>query len=84
MPSHKKPKFKLPEEFLKYFWDVPFKKLNFEKNLRFLAERLLNYGDLNRVKWLLSHIDIQFIKTLVETSRNLNPKTKNYWNIMLK
>jgi hypothetical protein len=83
MFSDKKPKHKLPKEFQKYFWDVPFGELYLEKNPRFIAERLMNYGDLNSIKWLLSHIDMQFIKTLVETSRNLNPKTKNFWNIML-
>jgi hypothetical protein len=74
---------KLPKEFQKYFWDVSFDELSFDKYPRFIAERLLNYGNLNGIRWLLSHTDTRFIRTLVDTSRNLNAKTKNYWQIIL-
>ena len=70
---------RLPKEFKRYFWDVTFDELIFEEYPRFIAERLLNYGDLDGIKWLLSRTDKQFIKTLTDSSRNLNPKTKNYW-----
>jgi len=73
----------LPIEFQKYFWDVNFDDLNMEKYPTFIAERILNYGDLKGIKWLLSRTDRNFIRTLVENSRNLNTKTKNYWQIML-
>jgi len=72
----------LPLEFRKYFWDVVFEELSFEKHSRFIAERLLNYGDMSAIKWLLSHVDKQYIQILVEKSRNLNAKTKNYWKIV--
>ncbi|MFZ2339455.1 MAG: hypothetical protein WAW07_06985 [Bacteroidales bacterium] len=74
---------KLPGEFKRYFWDVVFDDLTIEKYPRFIAERLLNYGDLNAIKWLLSWTDRKFILTLVDNSRNLNPKSRNYWKIML-
>ena len=76
-------KTKLPEEFHKYFWDCDFSKLTFDKYTRFISERLLNYGDLNSVNWLLSHIKTDFLKNLVKTSKNLNNKTRNYWNLIL-
>jgi hypothetical protein len=62
---------------------VDFDEISFEKYPRFVTERLLNYGDPNGIKWLISHTDAPFIKTLVETSRNLNVKTRNFWQIML-
>jgi len=74
---------KLPGQFQKYFWDVQFNDLSFEKYPCLIAERLLNYGDLDGIKWLLSHTDKQFLRTIVNNSRNLNAKTKNYWKIML-
>ena len=73
----------LPPSFQKYFWDVAFDELSFEKYPGFIAERLLNYGDLNAIKWLLSCTNKQFIKSLIENNRNLNAKTKNFWQIML-
>jgi len=60
-----------------------FDDLTLEKYPGFIAERLLNYGDLNGIKWLLSWTDTKFIKKLVDNNRNLNPKTRNYWKIIL-
>lgn len=74
---------KLPDQFKKYFWDVNFDEISFELYPRFVTERILNYGDQNGIKWLLSHFDTSFIKILVESSRNLNVKTRNFWQIML-
>jgi hypothetical protein len=63
---------------------VVFDELTFDKYPRFIAERLLNFGNLGDIKWLLALTDRQFLNSLVETSRNLNDKTKNYWQIVLK
>jgi hypothetical protein len=74
---------KLPLDLKKYFWDVAFDDLSLEKHTLFIAERILNYGDLDSIKWLLSHTGNNYIKSVVKNSRNLNAKTKNYWQIML-
>lgn len=73
----------LPEEFRKYFWDCEFDELSIEKYPKFIAERVLNFGDINSVKFLLSKIDIELIKMIISTSRNLNNKTQNFWRIIL-
>jgi hypothetical protein len=83
MISENKYTSQLPEELQKYFWDVDFGELNIEKYPRFIAERILNYSDLNGIKWLLSWADISFIRVIVDNSRNLNTKTRNYWRIIL-
>jgi hypothetical protein len=83
MLTGNKPILKLPEGFKKYFWDVAFDELSLEKYPRFVAERLLNYGDLNVIEWLLAATSREFIRSVVKTSRNLNAKTKNYWQILL-
>jgi hypothetical protein len=74
---------KLPEELKKYFWDVAFDDLSLEKHTLFITERILNYGDLDSIKWLLSYTGNDYIKSVIKNSRNLNTKTKNYWQIML-
>jgi hypothetical protein len=73
----------LPQDFQRYFWDVSFEELTLEKYPRYIAERILNYGDLNAVRWLLSRIDKKFLRNIIDNSRNLNPKTKNYWQRVL-
>jgi hypothetical protein len=83
MLSEKKHKVILPENFKRYFWDVAFEELSWEKNQRFIVERLLNYGSVKEIKWLIASAGKKYIKSVVKNSRNLNVKTKNYWNVML-
>lgn len=73
----------IPETFRKYFWDVEFDDLSLEKYPKFIAERIMNYGDLAAVNWLQSVLDREFIRSVVMNSRNLNPKTKNYFELVL-
>lgn len=74
----------LKPEFRRYFWDVNFDELSVGKYPRFIAERILNYGDAESIQWLLTWADIDFIKELINTSRNLNARTRNFWKIILK
>jgi len=73
----------IPESLKKYFWDVEFSELSFEKHSRFITKRILNYGNMGDIKWLLTVIKTDFIKKIIRTSRNLNAKTRNYWEVML-
>jgi len=79
----KKAKHKLPEKFRKYFWDCDFDKLTIEKYPKFITERILNYGDWDSIRWLFGFIKSDFTKQLIESSRNLNEKTRNFWKIIL-
>ncbi len=73
----------LPEKLRKYFWDCDFDELNMDKYSFFIAERILNLGDDYSIKWLLKNLSKERLKGVVEKSRNLDKKTKNYWRIML-
>ena len=73
----------LPLELKKYFWDCHFDELRRGQHAFFITERILNFGNIQTVKWLLTAIDKDFLMQVVETSRNLDPKTRNYWKIML-
>ena len=74
----------MPEKFRKFFWDVDYDDLSMEKYPAFIAERLMNFGDLNGIRWLLAEVDLNFIRSIIKSSRNLNPKTRNYWQLMLE
>ncbi len=69
----------LPVEFRHYFWDYDFEKLTWKKYSFFIAERLLNYGNMEAIKWLLYISSRRFIKKVVKESKNLDKKTKNFW-----
>ncbi len=73
----------LPAKFKKYFWDCDFTTLNMKEHSFFISERILNFGNDLSLKWLLSKINKEQLTEVVERSRNLDKKTKNYWNLML-
>jgi hypothetical protein len=83
MLREKKTSHELPAEFQKYFWDVAFDELSTIKHSRFIAERLLNFGDMKAIRWLLSFSGKHFIRSVIDNSRNINSKTRNYWKIIL-
>ena len=76
-------KMELPEMLRKYFWDCSFEDLRLAQYPIFISERVLNFGDMYSLRWLFSKIDKKFLIDLVNKSRNLNKKTKNYWKLML-
>ena len=73
----------LPESLKKYFWDYDFLHLNMNNHSYIITERILNYGNLKSIKWLLDQIDFSFLKQVVQTSKSLDNKTKNFWTIYL-
>lgn len=83
MNSKEKTGNKIPEEFKKYFWDCEFTTISYDSYPSFVAERILNYGDQNSIRWLLERINPGELKKLIQTNRNLNNKTRNYWNLLL-
>lgn len=74
---------KLPLKFKTLFWDVNFHELEWEKHKKYIAERILNFGDWDDLLWLKDRMSEKEIIALVNTSREINRKTKNYWNTRL-
>jgi hypothetical protein len=72
----------LPKEFKKYFWDCKFEELEWDNYKVFITERLLNFGDMDAVKWLKTRLSGNEILEIVNTSRNIDAKTRNFWNII--
>lgn len=73
----------IPARFKKYFWDCDFNNLSLQEYEFFICERILNFGNMDSVKWLLSVMDQARLKDVVEKSRNLNKKTRNYWRTVI-
>ncbi len=77
-------KGKLPAFLKQYFWDVDFDKLSFEKSKTFILKRVLDRGNDKALKWLFRHYTKADIKELILTTRDLSPKTANFWADYLK
>ncbi len=74
---------KLPGFLKEYFWDVDFDKIDPNKSNIYIAEKLLEYGDMRSVKWLLKTYGQNLIKKVIMTRSNVSPKTANFWGDML-
>lgn len=74
---------KLPSFLKKYFWNVDFAKLDLEKDSFFVITRLLEYGDFKAISWLLKHTKRKQIQEVIMKSRELSPKTANFWSLFL-
>ncbi len=66
------------------FWDTNPKKIDTEKNAKYIIERILDFGSDKEVRWLRHFYDKRLIKKTVLKSRSLQPETKNLWMLLLK
>lgn len=72
---------KIPKEFKQYFWDVEFKGLSLKKYFNFVVGRIMSLGDKQALKWLLK-LPKDRVLAIAETSREMDPKTKNFWKVL--
>ncbi|MFC2089050.1 DUF6922 domain-containing protein [Calditrichota bacterium] len=82
--KHNQDNIILPAHFEKYFWDCNFNELNMHDYSFFISERILVYGNLESLKWLLKTIEKEYLKNVVNKSKNLDKKTRNYWITILE
>jgi hypothetical protein len=73
----------LPEQMRFLFWDTDFDTLNFNVYPESIAVRILLYGDDFSLNYLNSKVNKEFIINLVNSNREIDAITKNYWNIIL-
>lgn len=72
----------LPDCILKFFWGDDLRDLTWEKNKNYITKTILEKGDNQAIKWLLSKTDKTYIKSIL-TEKNIDLKSKNFWNIYL-
>jgi hypothetical protein len=73
----------IPEFLRSYFWDVNFDLLDFKKSKIFILKRVLDRGDSKALSWMRKNYTNQEIKKLLLTTRDLSPKTANFWALFL-
>lgn len=71
----------MPVFLKKYFWDVDFSGLDFERNPDYVIARILEYGDARAIRWMLKSADKKKIEKIVEESRQLSRKSANFWSL---
>ena len=65
----------------KYFWDVSPAKLDPQAHKKYIIERILDMGDDPAVSWLRRTYSKADILQVIEKSRRLSAKSKNFWKL---
>ena len=66
------------------FWDADPKKIDAQKNARYIIERVADFGNDKEARWALNFYDKKVLKRVVAKSRCLRPRTKALWTLLLK
>ena len=69
----------LPPYTYRYFWDIDPAQLDADGYPTYVLERLLEYGDLPSVRWMLEHFSRQEITNVLQISGRLSPLSANFW-----
>jgi hypothetical protein len=64
------------------FWDVNPKNIDPKKHAQYIIERVLDFGDLDEMRWLAGYYPKKFIKDTMRDSRVVGDKSKNLWSLV--
>ena len=65
------------------FWDTDPKKIDLQKNAKYVIERVMDFGRDEEVRWIWNLYDKSLLREVVDDSRSLRPETRNLWNQIL-
>ncbi len=69
----------VPTHLNHLFWDVRVETFDPRKYPAYTIARILELGDEEDVKWMRQNFSEYEIKDVVMKSRNLSPKSANFW-----
>jgi hypothetical protein len=71
----------VPLRFRPLFWDTVLENIHINRNARYIIERVLEFGDLDAVEWLQKVYPVRKIADVLNLSKNVTEKSKNFWTI---
>ena len=76
----------IPPAFEKFFWDVDFAQLKFPDHENYVLGKLMLYGDIASIKWILRTFDRGAVSRYLETKGKwaLNKKSYLFWEKVLR
>lgn len=72
----------LPLFLKKYFWDTDMAKLSPTKHATYIIERILEWGDMEAVKWLREEYPERTIVAVLDHSRRISDRSWNFWKLI--
>lgn len=62
------------------FWDIDPETLDYEKNARFIIQRVIQRGSLKDWSVIKAYYGLEFIKSEILQMRHLDPLTLNFFS----
>ncbi|HIE38203.1 MAG TPA: hypothetical protein EYH30_01215 [Anaerolineales bacterium] len=73
----------LPKFLRPLFWDTNFDRLRIPGHERYIIERVLEYGDVAEVRWMMQCFPREQIVETLRRSRGLSRKSARFWSLVL-
>jgi len=78
----------IPNRYRKYFWDIAVENLDLQEKSDYIITRLLEFGNIEVLRWLKKTYSDKLINDVVKKSKVLSAKSANfygyYFNIPVK
>ena len=72
----------LPKFILKYFWGDDLHDLKWSRHQDYIAQTILEKGDLEALKWIFSKLSKKQLRSDLNQFK-LSEKSKNFWSLYL-
>ncbi len=69
----------LPDYITKYLWDTDLNSLDQTQHSAFIIERVLEFGDMDAIKWVDATYPKEVILDVLKCSKRLSAKTGNFF-----
>ena len=64
------------------FWDVDAKTIDPKKHAQYIIERILDFGDLEEMRWIAHYYPRKLIIETMRESRVVDDKSKMLWSLV--
>ena len=75
---------KLPKFLYPLFWDIDPKKCDIDQHPRYVIERVMDWGDLPHVRWMLKNFSKKQLQETICQTRNIFKTSAPFWANYLK
>jgi hypothetical protein len=74
----------IPERVKRLFWDVDKETVDLKLHRSYIVLRIMDYGNMDDVKWMLKTYSDEEIIEVVKKRRGLTRKSAYFWSTYLK
>jgi hypothetical protein len=65
------------------FWDINVSAIDIDRYDLYIIERILDFGKIQEINWMLDHYSIETIKKALYTRRGLSKLSFSFWKLIL-